>query len=73
MCIAIPGVVLESKGATAKVDFFGKVAEVDAAFVKVKPNDYVLAFSGKVIEKISRYKAEDLARILGGVVGNSRD
>ena len=66
MCIAIPGKVLEAFGSRAKVDFFGKVLDVDSRFVRVNRDDYVLAFGGNVIEVISRKRAEELAGILEG-------
>jgi hydrogenase expression/formation protein HypC len=68
MCIAVPGKVLEVSGPKARVDFFGKVLEVDSRFISVRRNDYILAFGGNVIEKIPRKRALETAKVLGGMI-----
>jgi hydrogenase assembly chaperone HypC/HupF len=71
MCIAIPGRVLEASGPSAKVDFFGTVREVNSVFVEVKQDDYILAFNGNIIEKVTKERAVELAKLFGGKVEES--
>ena len=54
-------------GKKVTVDFFGKVVEIDSGFVRVKPEDYILAFGGNVIEKIPKKRALEIAKTLEGM------
>jgi hydrogenase assembly chaperone HypC/HupF len=73
MCIAVPGKVLGASQGRARVDFFGRVAEVESRLVNVKTGDYVLAFGGSVLERVSKERAEEIARTLGAGWGHEAD
>lgn len=68
MCIAIPGRVLETKGKTARVDFYGKPMDVRADFVSVNSGDHVLVFGDTVIEIVSKERADQIMKGLGGLL-----
>lgn len=60
MCIAIPGKVVTTDGATAQVDFKGNMVNVNVGLVDPQPGQYVLVHAGCAIEVMERDKAEEL-------------
>ncbi len=64
MCLGIPAKVLEVSEDRAIVDFGGVKREVNVAFVKVKPGDYVIVHAGFAIEKLKKHEAEEIIKEL---------
>ena len=54
MCLGVPGRVIEVRGATAVVDFFGvrRETRLDVVDEPVQPGDYILNHVGFAIRKI---------------------
>ena len=63
MCVAIPGLVVETDGIVGKVDFQGNILNVNMAIVDSKIGDYVLVHAGCAIEVVSKSRAEEIAQI----------
>lgn len=64
MCLGVPGKVLEVRGQTAIVDFFGvrRETRLDVVDEPVAPGDYILNHVGFAIRKIPAHEiAETLA------------
>lgn len=65
MCLGIPGLVIEIKGANAKVDVAGAKKDVSLALMEnVKHGDYVIVHAGFAIEKIDEKKAEETLKLI---------
>ncbi len=64
MCVALPGIVREIYGDTAKVDFKGNMVKVNLGLVNAKIGDYVLVHAGCAIEIMKKDSAEELIDIL---------
>ncbi len=64
MCVALPGIVREIYGDTAKVDFKGNMVKVNLGLVNAKVGDYVLVHAGCAIEIMKKDSAEELIDIL---------
>jgi hydrogenase assembly chaperone HypC/HupF len=54
----VPGRVVKIEGRHAIADFAGKQMRVSTDLVKVKKGDYILAYSGYVMEKITDKEAK---------------
>ena len=67
MCLSIPGKIVKLSGENAIADFAGKRLRISTELVNVKKNDYILAYSGYAMEKISEKEAK---KILGKMKGN---
>jgi hydrogenase expression/formation protein HypC len=54
MCLGVPGQVIEVRGSTAVVDFFGvrRETRLDVVDEPVQPGDYILNHVGFAIRKI---------------------
>ncbi len=64
MCLGVPGRVVEVRGQTAVVDFFGvrRETRLDVVDEPVAPGDYILNHVGFAIRKIPAHEiAETLA------------
>ncbi len=64
MCVALPGLVCEIEGDTAKVDFKGNRVRVNLGLVNAKEGDYVLVHAGMAIEVMKKDSAQELLEIL---------
>lgn len=64
MCVAIPGLICEIEGDTAKVDFKGNKVKVNLGLVDAKVGDYVLVHAGMAIETMKKDSAKELMEIL---------
>jgi len=62
MCLTIPGKIVSVKAGKAVADFAGKRRKIDAEIVSVKKGDYVLVYSGQVIEKIPKKRADEMMK-----------
>jgi len=63
MCVALPGLVIETDGIVGKVDFQGNILNVNMAIVDAKVGDYVLVHAGCAIEVVSKTRAEEIAQL----------
>lgn len=54
MCLGLPGQIIEMKGATAVVDFYGlrKEIRIDTSTEMLAAGDYVIAHAGAVVRRI---------------------
>jgi hydrogenase expression/formation protein HypC len=61
MCLGVPGRVVEVRGATAIVDFWGvrRETRLDVVDEPVEPGDYILNHVGFAIRKIPAHEIED--------------
>ena len=61
MCLGVPGRVIEIRGQTAVVDFFGVQREtrLDVVDEPVAPGDYILNHVGFAIRKIPSHEIQD--------------
>ena len=64
MCLGLPGQIIEIKGATAVVDFYGLRKEVrtDETADVLAAGDYVIAHAGAVVRRV---EPEDVFDTLG--------
>ena len=60
MCIAIPGKVLELQKRGVLVDFSGKEKSVKTDIVRASKGDWVLVYSGQVMEVIDEKRAREI-------------
>ena len=67
MCLSIPGKIVRLSDKSALVDFSGTKRKINIELVKVKLGDYILAYSGYAMEKITEKEAK---KILGKMKGN---
>jgi hydrogenase expression/formation protein HypC len=61
MCLGVPGRVIEVRGQTATVDFFGvrRETRLDVVDEPVSPGDYILNHVGFAIRKIPSHEIQD--------------
>lgn len=61
MCLGVPGRVIEVRGQTAIVDFFGvrRETRLDVVDEPVAPGDYILNHVGFAIRKIPSHEIQD--------------
>ena len=61
MCLGVPGRVVEVRGQTAVVDFFGvrRETRLDVVDEPVGPGDYILNHVGFAIRKIPAHEIEE--------------
>jgi hydrogenase expression/formation protein HypC len=61
MCLGVPGKVLEVRGQTAVVDFFGvrRETRLDVVDQPVEPGDFILNHVGFAIRKIPASEIEE--------------
>ncbi len=61
MCLGVPGRVIEIRGQTAVVDFFGvrRETRLDVVDEPVAPGDYILNHVGFAIRKIPSHEIQD--------------
>ena len=61
MCLGVPGRVVEVRGATAIVDFWGvrRETRLDVVDEPVQPGDYILNHVGFAIRKIPAHEIGD--------------
>jgi len=61
MCLGVPGRVVEVRGRTAIVDFFGvrRETRLDVVDEPVTPGDYILNHVGFAIRKIPSHEIQD--------------
>lgn len=66
MCVGIPQKVVEVKGRTAKVEQDGHFHLLDTATLEtqVKVGDYLIAYQGAAINKISPKQAKEIIKLL---------
>ncbi len=67
MCLGIPARVVSVRGTEAVLDLRGRRVLADASAVPVAPGDYVLTYSGLVVQQLSREEAEETLRLLDQV------
>jgi hydrogenase expression/formation protein HypC len=63
MCVAVPGKVIDIKGASGKVDFGGNIININLGLVEAKVGDYVLVHAGCALEVLAEDKAHELIRL----------
>jgi hydrogenase expression/formation protein HypC len=69
MCLAIPGVVLEREGDSAKVDFGGVRRVVNVAFTpEAEPGTWVLVHVGFALATVDEEEAQATIRLLGEAI-----
>lgn len=67
MCLGIPARVVSVRGKEAVLDLRGKRVVADASAVPVAPGDYVVTYSGLIIQILSREEAEETLALLDQV------
>ncbi|HII40733.1 MAG TPA: HypC/HybG/HupF family hydrogenase formation chaperone [Thermoplasmata archaeon] len=67
MCLGIPARVVAVRGKQAVLDLRGREVVADASAVSVSPGDYVLAYSGLIVQVLSREEAEETLALLDQV------
>ncbi len=73
MCLGIPARVLSVDGHRAVLSLRGREIVADASMVSVTPGDYVVSYSGLIVQVLSPEEAEETLRMLdeaerGGLV-----
>lgn len=64
MCVAVPGLVLETDGGKGKVEISGNILDIRLGAVKAKPGDYVLVHAGCAVQTLSKTEAEEICDLL---------
>lgn len=64
MCLGIPARVISVRGTAATLDLRGRETVADASAVSVVPGDYVLVYSGLIVQVLAREEAEETLRLL---------
>jgi len=60
MCLAVPGRIIETDGATARVDFGGVTREANVTLVpEAAVDSYVLVHAGFAIQVLNEAEAEE--------------
>ncbi len=67
MCLGIPARVISVHGREAKLELRGREILADASQVSVSPGDYVLTYSGLIVQVLSREEAEETLALLDEV------
>lgn len=68
MCIAIPGKILSIEDGKATVDFSGNQIKAYVGLVNAAVDDYVLVHAGCIIQKMKQQEAEELTKLMDGIV-----
>lgn len=71
MCLGIPARVVAVDERTAVVDLRGARRTVDATMVPVRPGDYVLVYTGLIVQVLDPEDAAERLRILEEVEGTA--
>lgn len=66
MCLAIPGLIIEKEGNSAKADIGGVVREIRMELVDrpADVGDYVLVHAGFAIHKLEKEDAEETLKLM---------
>ena len=67
MCLGIPARVVSVRGKEAVLDLRGRQVVAAASAVSVAPGDYVLTYSGLVVQVLSPEEAEETLRLIDQV------
>ncbi len=67
MCLGIPARVISVHGNEAVLDLRGRQVVADASAVPVSPGEYVLAYSGLIVQVLSQKEAEETLALLDQV------
>ena len=67
MCLGIPARVVSVRGKEAVLDLRGRRVVADASAVTVSPGDYVLSYSGLIVQVLSQQEAEETLALLDQV------
>jgi len=67
MCLAIPGKVIRLEGSVATLDLRGQTVTADASLVSVRPGDFVLVYSGLIVQTLEEEDALERLRLLGSM------
>lgn len=75
MCLGVPGRVLEVRGPTATVDFFGvhRETRLDVIDEPVGPGDYILNHVGFAIRKIPESEIEETLALYEQLLAEAAD
>ena len=74
MCLAVPGLVMETDGALAQVDFGGVRRRIAVALTPdVKVGDYVLVHAGYAIQVLDPTDAAEQLALIREVYGGLAD
>ncbi len=71
MCLGIPARVISVRGKEAVLDLRGREIVADASAVQVSPGDYVVTFSGLIVQVLTREEAEETLALLKQVEGSA--
>lgn len=63
MCVAVPGMITEIHGNTAKADILGNICEANVSLVEAKVGDYILIHAGFAIEVVNNDQAQEMISI----------
>jgi len=71
MCLAIPALIVEKHGQSAKADVGGVVREISLEMIDrpAEVGDYVLLHAGFAIHRIDKEEAEETLRLMREVFG----
>ncbi len=64
MCLGIPARVLSVDGKRAVLSLRGREVVADASMVSVAPGDYVVSYSGLIVQVLDPEEAEETLRML---------
>ncbi len=64
MCVALPGIVVETGDGEATVDFNGNRVKARSGLVEVKNGDHVLVHAGCILQKVSSSEAEEMTELM---------
>jgi hydrogenase assembly chaperone HypC/HupF len=67
MCLGIPARVVSVRGTEAVLDLRGRPVIADASAVPVSPGDYVLTYSGLIVQLLSPEEAKETLGLLDQV------
>lgn len=71
MCLGIPARVISVEGNLAVVDLRGTQRTVDATMVPVLPGDFVLVYTGLIVQSLDPQEAAERLRILDEIEGRA--
>ena len=64
MCLGIPARVVSVDGQQAVLNLRGREVVADASMVSVAPGDYVVSYSGLIVQVLTPEEAEETLRLL---------
>ncbi len=67
MCLGIPARVVSVRGKEATLNLRGKEVVADASAVTIRPGDYVVMYSGLIVQVLSKEEAEETLALLDQV------